>query len=36
MFNVFLIAAMMHVDKFQLTRVIKRIVREKRAGPNAI
>lgn len=29
MFNVFLIAAMMHVDKFQLGQLIRRIVRER-------
>ena len=31
MFNLFLIAAMVHLDKFQLTRTIKQIVLEKQA-----
>lgn len=34
MFNVFMIAAMMHVDKFQLARAIRRIVQEEQAGKN--
>jgi len=36
MFNVFMIAAMMHVDTFQLVRAIKRIVKEKEADPNGV
>ena len=34
LFNVFLIAAMMHLDKFQLGQVIKQIVRERQATAN--
>lgn len=34
LFNLFLIAAMMHLDKFQLARVIKRTVRKKQALVN--
>lgn len=34
MFNVFMIAAMMHVDKFQLARAIRRIVREREVEPD--
>jgi uncharacterized paraquat-inducible protein A len=31
-FNLFLIAAMMHLDKFQLAHAIKSIVRERESG----
>lgn len=34
MFNLFLIAAMMHLDKFQLGQAIKQIVRERQAAAN--
>lgn len=36
MFNVFLIAALVQVDRFQLAQAIKRIVREKQVTLNAV